>query len=303
MRKSIIDFDSLRNRLKVHSQASELTLRQHHPEADKFFQNFKPVRLLSSGILAGSLFLSSGPTIPTPKMADLSKNVQNISTDKPEFLQLDTSQKIKKVLPVVGDWKLSPEQENNISQIIQEEYGVEAKAELEGNRLNNAWGRMGAEQLLPRYPGDSAAQHGEFVEKGQTPGLGGWGYFAYSRDKMTQELFDTEKYYVAVQTLYLPNWGTDTRRLSKWYKYRRMVAVNPANGKAMVVAVADAGPANWTGKHFGGSPKVMNYLGIDYGRQNHPVVLFFLDDPNHEVPLGPLEYNREKNKKEIAFKI
>ena len=205
-------------------------------------------------------------------------------------------------LPEIGNWKLNSDQEEAISRELLDVYGLHASAQLEGNRLNNAWGRMGAEQHLPRYPGDTAYQHEALQEKGITPGLGGWGYFAPSKAAMTPELYDTEKYYVAVQTLYLPNWLTDTARLSAWYKFRHVVVVNPENGKAVVAAVADAGPSVWTGKHFGGSPEVMHYLGIDVGMQNSPVVLFFLDDPKHEIPLGPLEYNVLKHQQEMEQK-
>ena len=59
----------------------------------------------------------------------------------------------------------------------------------------------------------------------------------------------------------------------------------------MVADVADAGPANWTGKHFGGSPEVMGYLGLNVHMQKGAVLLFFVNDPNAEIPLGPVEYN------------
>ena len=119
---------------------------------------------------------------------------------------------------------------------------------------------------------------------------------------MTPELYQTEKYYVAVPIMYIPDWNQRVKYYVDWFKYRRVVVVNPANGKVIVAAVADAGPARWTGKHFGGSPEVMQYLGINFGMQNHPVVLFFLNDPNHEIPLGPLEYNVGELKREMADK-
>jgi len=50
---------------------------------------------------------------------------------------------------------------------------------------------MGAEQHLPRYPGDTVYEHRDLIEKGITPGLGGWGYFAPSRNQMTPELVET----------------------------------------------------------------------------------------------------------------
>jgi len=104
-------------------------------------------------------------------------------------------------------------------------------------------------------------------------------------------LREKEKWYVAVQTLYLPDWNTRTAYLSQWYKYRKVLVVNTQNGKTVVADVADAGPANFTGKQYGGSPEIMAYLGLNMHMQKGPVVLFFVNDPNGEIPLGPVEYN------------
>ena len=174
-------------------------------------------------------------------------------------------------------------------------YGIHASAELEGNRLNTDYGFIGAEQHLPRFPRDTEREHDAFPEQGITPGRGAWGYFAPSKDQLTPDLIAKEKYYVAVQTLYLPDWETRLSYLRDWYKYRKVVVANPRTGRAIVAAVADSGPAYWTGKHFGGSPEVMNYLESKDGRQKGPVILFFVDDPADQVPLGPLEYNLEQN--------
>ena len=78
-----------------------------------------------------------------------------------------------------------------------------------------------------------------------------------------------------------------------------MLIVNTLNGKAVVTALADAGPAAWTGKSFGGSPEVMDYLGGPRYKKG-PVVIFFVDDPNNKVPLGPVEYG-EKGLSELAY--
>ena len=110
---------------------------------------------------------------------------------------------------------------------------------------------------------------------------------------MTPDLEAREKYYVAVQTLYLPDWSARLAYLRDWYKFRKMVVVNPRNGRVVVADIADSGPSWWTGKKFGGSPEVMDYLQLQDGRQKGAVVMFFVDDPQNQVPLGPLEYNLE----------
>jgi len=70
--------------------------------------------------------------------------------------------------------------------------------------------------------------------------------------------------------------------------------VNTVNGNAVVGDIADAGPAAWTGKQFGGSPEVMSALG---GKKytKGKVLIFFIDDPENKVPLGPVDYNNVKN--------
>ena len=73
-----------------------------------------------------------------------------------------------------------------------------------------------------------------------------------------------------------------------FFKFRKMLVVNPENGKAMVVVVGDAGPAEWTGKHLGGSPEVMSYLERQDGGARGPVLYYFLDDPQDTIPLGPV---------------
>jgi hypothetical protein len=186
---------------------------------------------------------------------------------------------------------IPPVTESAVSGAIEKIWGIRATAALTGEKLNQSFGYMGAEQHLPRFPGDSVGEHDERQDSGITPGLGAWGYFANSRDNLTQDLIQKEKYYVAVQTLYLPDWKSRLPYLREWYKYRKVLVVNPGHGKTIVADVADAGPADWTGKHYGGSPEVMAYLGLNVGMQKGAVILFFVDDPDNEIPLGPVEYN------------
>lgn len=299
-KKPQLNTELLRTRLKLKAYSTERKLLESHSVAKKFFETYKlrpgqirnhAVKLLTSGALASGLLLSNNSIIPS--IIPLKERI--IHSISSQTVENNMTGRIWPVLPdKIGP--LTPEQESRISKIIKDLYNVQAVAELEGNRLNQTYGRMGAEQHLPRYPGDTVYNHKEFAEKGITPGLGAWGYFAYSPNELTPELEQIEKYYVAVQTLYLPDWVTRLNYLRDWYKYRRVVVINPENGKAIIAAVADSGPAWWTGKTFGGSPEVMAYLKINVGMQNSPVILFFVDEKNKKVPLGPLEYNDNKDK-------
>ncbi|HUW24773.1 MAG TPA: hypothetical protein VMW04_04070 [Patescibacteria group bacterium] len=290
--KPVLDSSLLYSKLKYRWLLSEQALSQKNPQAIEFLKAKNLLepgkirehagKLLASGALAGSLMLSVPAVSPTTPQ----KQVEMTHMSRSQSLV----NKLANILPPqVGP--LTPPQEERISQAFENVWGVRAVGNLENNHLNQTYGFIGAEQHLPRYPGDTVEQHDQLLQSGITSSLGGWGYFANAKKNLTAELEESEKYYVAVQTLYLPDWNTRTRELSQWYKYRKVLVVNPVNGKTIVAVIADAGPAAWTGKHFGGSPEVMAYLGLNVGKQKGPVILFFVDDPDKKVSLGPLEYN------------
>lgn len=278
--------------LKKKAALSEKHLRQHHPQAVALLESagVKPgkirehaAKIATAGALTGTLLLGSPAASRVPLLAEAHYAMSTTSQ-----LQNMLTQQLADVLPkeVVN---LMPEQEIKIKQILKNIWGLDANAELEGERLNRSYGLIGLEQHLPRFPGDTIYNHDLFQDAGITPGLGAWGYFSLSSQEMTKEISQKEKYYVAVQTLYLPDWEKRLTYLREWYKYRKVVVVNPLNGKTILCDIADSGPADWTDKHFGGSPEVMDYLELTTGKQKGPVVLFFVDDPEDKIPLGPLE--------------
>lgn len=303
--RSKLDTEYLYSKIKYRHLLSEKSLEKTHPRAFEFFnQKGLPPgkirehaqKILASGVLAGSLLLS------TPNLAKMpAVNPTLVSSISTSSTQSTLVNSLASILPK-GIKLLTSDQETEISHLLYETFGISAVPKLGATKLNHVYGLIGAEQHLPRFPGDNVAQHQEFLNSGITPGLGAWGYFAPSKQKLTDDLINKEKYYVAVQTLYLPDWLTNFRYLRDWYKYRKVVVVNPVNGKTIICDVADSGPANWTGKHFGGSPEVMAYLGLNVGKQKGPVVLYFVDDPDGNVPLGPLEYNIESNTNLLAKK-
>lgn len=191
---------------------------------------------------------------------------------------------------------LSAEQEAQVSSILGQNFNMKVSAELEGKRLNRCYGLIGAEQHLMRYPGDTMASHFDnpadserYYSSGMAPGRGAWGYFAHSQGGMTQQDVLREKYYIAVPTFKSPTWHENVNAHYKFFKYRKMLVVNPQNGKAIVADIGDAGPAPSTGKHLGGSPEVMKHLERVDGRAKGPVIYLFIDDPTDSIPLGPID--------------
>ncbi|MBL7036844.1 hypothetical protein ISR94_03335 [Candidatus Microgenomates bacterium] len=299
--RETITAESFRNKLKLKSLESKKTFQKKYPEAQKFL-NEKGIELgkirqhsakiIGAGALTGTLLLTP-PTgagqLPQPDqiIKSVTSSVEEKGFDLPQKHLVET---MSAILPE-NLRSLNRSEEKNLEKLFLDVTGIPARATLEGEHLNTTYGLIGAEQHLKRYPGDIVDYHGPFFKEGIAPGLGAWGHFAKSKAQLTPELIETEKWYAVVQTLYLHDWNTRQPHLRNWYKYRKVMLVNTTNGNAVVAAIADAGPAAWTGKVFGGSPEVMEYLGGPRYKKG-PVVLFFVDDPENKVPLGPVEYNK-----------
>lgn len=183
---------------------------------------------------------------------------------------------------------LSQDDELYLEQQMSDLLGFEVTAELEGKRLNHSIGIMGGEQHLRRFPTDTLAQHDAYREAGMAPARGAFGWFT-EQGELTERATEREKYYFAVQTLYLPDWNENYQNLKPWYKYRKMIVVNPAEELAVVGVVGDAGPAQWVKKQFGGSPEVIREGKIWSPKAKGRVMLMFVDDPEDSIPLGVID--------------
>lgn len=303
LNKERIDTEFFRNKLKLRNLEVKNSFNQKYPHVEKFFTergiSLSKIRehsakVIAAGALSGALLFSppimntsvSSPTQIIKHLADLNPE-SAVNPIPPAQLLISLA---KNYLPEqIGP--LTRSQEKNLEKVFSDVIGVNTKATLEGEHLNTTYGYIGAEQHLMRYPGDIIANHNLTPkDEGIAPGKGAWGYFAPSESQLTKEDINNEEWYAVVQTLYLPDWNSRVNYLRDWYKYRKVLIVNTVNGNAVVADIADSGPAAFTGKHFGGSPAVMNYLGGSRYKKG-PVIIFFVDDPENKVPLGPVEYN------------
>lgn len=299
-----ISTEFVRNKLKLKSLEVKNSFNKKYPHVEKFFADRgislskireHSAKVITAGALTGTL-LFSPPIKQTgmPNATEIVKNLAKLNIDNSNPNLIPPSQlllaSIQNYLPSqIGP--LTRSQEKNLEKVFTDIIGVSSKATLEGEHLNTTYGYIGAEQHLMRYPGDTLATHDLTPDdEGMAPGLGAWGYFAHSKSQLTDQDIANEKWYAVVQTLYLPDWSSRQPYLQNWYKYRKVLIVNTINGNAVVADIADSGPAAFTGKQFGGSPSVMNYLGGSRYKKG-PVVIFFVDDPENKVQLGPVEYN------------
>lgn len=280
-------------------------VREKHREAFEWMGEKVPGREHIAGAAMGAIML--GNTLPaitaaTTPTVEARDEEQTARIDKTDILLSHLGASLP---PEVKP--LTVEQEALIGQILSDDFGVPVSAQLEGKRLNRSYGMIGAEQHLMRYPGDimySHLQPDEASDKyiyssGMAPGRGAWGYFARSKAEMTNTDVEREKWYIAVPTFLAPGFMDSVKHHYEWFKYRKMLIVNPKTGQAVVTVIGDAGPAAWTGKHLGGSPEVMIALGLHNGPRKGGVLYYFVDDTENKIPLGPIragDYNLVKGR-------
>lgn len=271
------------------------TLR-HRAIQNRFWEKHgTSFRHLALGSLGGLMLLSSPPKLLPPSDLIVSRNDILKSYDRNVLLAQMLSDKLpEEVRP------LDLGEEKDIADILSRNFGFKIKAEIEGIRLNRNYGLIGGEQHLYRYPGDnlyahaaSTADFARYSGAGIAPGLGAWGYFSPSRQEFKEIDKLRERYYLAVQTFLAPGFAENFTKFRDFFKFRKMLVVNPNTGQAVVAVIGDAGPAEWTGKSLGGSPEIMDALGFATGPRKGPVLYFFIDDPKEAVPLGPVGIKNE----------
>lgn len=254
------------------------------------------LKRVAAGSLGSLMILASPPQqmLPSPVAIVSNDNVIK-GFDKNVLL---AGQLKEKLPPEVRS--LTIDEENQIVDILSKNFGVEVKSELEGIKLNRNYGLIGGEQHLYRYPGDNLYQHADntsdwakYGGAGIAPGLGAWGYFSPSKEAFTEEDKVRERYYLAIPTFLAPGFSENVGRYRDFFKFRKMLVVNPSTGQSVVAVIGDAGPAEFTGKHLGGSPEVMDILGLAGGPRKGPVLYFFINDPANSIPLGPIKVEEQ----------
>jgi hypothetical protein len=250
---------------------------------------------LAATAAAGVMLLSSGiaPAKELPgifQQKELTGKVEDeiaAGSDKTLEIKKDLSGKLPS-----GVGPLTSQQEKEIAAALSKTLGYRVTPELQGFRLNTSYGYIGTESHLYRYPGDNMSTHFDSPESilhyagtGMAGGPGAYGYVARNQQSLTSEMTQMEKYYVVVQTFDSPSWKK--AGAYQWFKHRKFLVVNPHNGKAVVGVLMDAGPSKAGGKQYGGSPEIMDSLGLYPPKSRTGVLFFFIDESTGKVDLGP----------------
>lgn len=280
-----------------HREVQQKVWDNHGTQLNWLSKNFPSKQLLAGSL--GSLLLLTSPNQPVQGY-----NPQIEATDqilKATDHNIELASQLKDIVPN-EQRVLTPDEENKIIEVLDDNFNFSVKAEIENKRMNRNYGVIGGEQHLYRYPGDTLQKHADnasdwamYGSSGIAPGLGAWGYFTSSESEFTEKDKLREKYYIAIQTFLSPGFESRVAEYRDFFKFRKVLVVNPKTGQAVVTVVGDAGPSPFTGKHLGGSPEVMHYLGLAKGPRKGDVLYFFIDDPNDTVQLGPVETGQKES--------
>lgn len=287
--KNASHFETLKGKWESrHKILQEKVHTRHKSSFDWLYNSSK--QIMASSL--GGLLMMVHPVTPAIVAQGLHPNIPEVVETSGQR-QDNLMKELKNVLPSSVDI-LSVAQESEISKILSQYFSMTVTPFIGTKRLNRTYGIIGAEQHLRRFPGDTMGTHFDkpddvrYTSSGMAPNKGAWGYFANSRVEATETDILREKYYIAVQSFLAPGYNDRLHDYRDFLKFRKMLIVNPENGKAVVAVIGDAGPAVWTGKHLGGSPEVMDYLERQDGRSKGPVLYFFIDDEHDTIPLGPI---------------
>jgi hypothetical protein len=264
------------NSTKINTIKNVLT--DHHKN---IVENFHKKHALALTKAKRHYLSLAGAAVLTVSALGVAQTFQTINAKQHQQQELiKTHEFIKYIKKILQDKsKLNKGEEKVLAEALSKDFDLNLKSELEGNRLNEIVGYMGAEQHLKRWDGDTLAHH-DIQKSGMAPLQGAFKNF----DNAEQE-----KYYVAVQLHELPNWNKEWPKLKPWYRYRKVFVFNPENQKGIVAVIGDAGPSKSTGKTFGGSPELMQYLGMQDGNKKGKAIILFVDDPEDKIALGPID--------------
>lgn len=183
--------------------------------------------------------------------------------------------------------QLQEDSELYLEQQLSDILGFDVVANLDNQRLLYSTGIMQAEPHLKRTPTDSLEKHTSFSEAGIHRNRSAFGWFS-STSQLDSKAVELEQYYVSVPLYYHDDWNIRYSELKKWYKFKKVVVLNPAEQIAVVAKIGNIGPTTITRRQFGGSPELIHAGKIWSPSSAGRVLILFVNDPEDTVPLGPI---------------
>jgi hypothetical protein len=304
-KKDTIFYESLLLKLEKYQKKAVRNLKKKHKSAVKWLNlqgqdlsqiKKNAIKAVATGTVVASLLV----TTAAPIIAMSTPNVVYENVEENLNYEQILS-KINQLLDRKSNYKLTLQEERALAHLISVYTGVQSAPQIEGHRLKNVFGEIATERHMPIFPGQSLNDHLQdhnqkeaFGWTGMTAHPSAWGYFVNSKQQVSADLIENEKYYFAVQTFLIPNWSSNWQTEKEWFKFRKMLIFNPKTGQSAIGVIADSGPARYTGRQFGGSPEIMDAVGLGKNKKIGDAVLLLIDENQNQVALGPVAAPNDK---------
>ena len=191
--------------------------------------------------------------------------------------------------------QLEEDSELYLEQQLSDLLGFDITANLNNHRLLFSTGIMESAPHLKRSPTDCLEAHTNYHEAGINRNRSAFGWFG-SNTELDQQAVNREKYYISIPLYFHSNWNLQHTELKSWYKFKKIVVINPAEKIAVVGVIGDIGPATYTRRQFAGSPELIHTGKIWSPQTSGRVLVLFVDDPEDKVALGPVYFDSLFNK-------
>ena len=184
--------------------------------------------------------------------------------------------------------KLEAQSALYLEQQLSDILGFEVTTQLENQELLYTSGTVAAEPHLRRTTTDTLQDHTHIHAAGLSKHRSFFGWFS-GLPTLTDQAIMREQYYISVPLYSWPDWTENQHHLRKWYAFRKVVVCNPAEHRAVVAVVGNASATMQNRYQFGASSEVIRQGRLWSSKARGRVIVFFVDDPQDLVPLGPIQ--------------
>ncbi|MBU0978601.1 MAG: hypothetical protein ABIJ03_00745 [Patescibacteria group bacterium] len=167
-------------------------------------------------------------------------------------------------------------------QQLSDMMGLTVTAELENYRLPYTIAHAQALPHYPTHPNDQLSAH-QLEEAGLSQSRSTFGWLT-DKDKTYQH----EAFGVAIPLHKLPDWSTRRSEYLAWFKYRKVVLINPARQKAAVGLITQVGPAHVQRFQVGLSPELIRATQAWHPDSKGKMIILLLDEAGGKSKLGPV---------------
>ena len=223
-----------------------------------------------------------------------SQVLRSVSDNSRPSVSQVTSEELSSVTQKLRSYALGPPSQlaGNESLYLEQQLsdllGFDVATVLDGRQLPHNAATMSALPHQQRSPEDTLEKHRHHQEAGLQTGRSQFGWFVPNAADSHSNHSQPEEYSVTVQLQYLDEWQSQRQELKKWYRYRKIVVINPFERRATIAAITGVGPTERLQYQCAGSPEVIRETMVWSLASQGKVLLFYVDDPEDTLALGPV---------------